>query len=210
MDYLNTKLLKILYKILKQSFLSIDILLSWSLTFIKFKLNGVHFSNDFISRGIPLVNVNLKGCFSIGKGFVINNGINYNMIGRQQQCFFIVGPNAVLNIANNVGLSGVAIICYKKIEIEDNVKIGGNTVIYDSDFHSLNPEERNSQPENLSNVIVKSVKIKKGAFIGAHCTILKGVTVGENSIVGAGSVVSRSIPNGEIWAGNPAKFIKNI
>ena len=54
------------------------------------------------------------------------------------------------------------------------------------------------------------VVIKDGAFIGAHTIVLKGVTIGERSIVGAGSVVTRSIPDYEIWAGNPAKFIKKV
>lgn len=54
------------------------------------------------------------------------------------------------------------------------------------------------------------VVIKDGVFIGAHCIILKGVTIGEKSIIGAGSVVTKSIPDGEIWAGNPAKFIRRI
>ena len=54
------------------------------------------------------------------------------------------------------------------------------------------------------------VVIKDGAFIGAHCIILKGVSIGEKSVVGAGSVVTKSIPDGEIWAGNPAKFIRRI
>ncbi len=53
-----------------------------------------------------------------------------------------------------------------------------------------------------------SVLIKKNAFIGAHTIILKGVTVGERSIIGAGSVVTKSIPDDEVWAGNPAKRIR--
>lgn len=52
--------------------------------------------------------------------------------------------------------------------------------------------------------------IEDNVFIGARCIILKGVTIGENSIVGAGSVVTKSIPANEIWAGNPAKFIRKI
>ena len=52
--------------------------------------------------------------------------------------------------------------------------------------------------------------IKDNVFIGARCLILKGVVVGENSIIGAGSVVTKNIPDNEIWAGNPAKFIKAL
>jgi acetyltransferase-like isoleucine patch superfamily enzyme len=54
------------------------------------------------------------------------------------------------------------------------------------------------------------VKIKKYAFIGGGSIILKGVTVGENSIIVAGSVVTRDIPDNEIWGGNPAKFIRKV
>ena len=55
--------------------------------------------------------------------------------------------------------------------------------------------------------ICEPVRICEGAFIGAGCYILKGVTIGEHAIVGAGSVVAKDIPAGEIWAGNPAKKI---
>ena len=54
------------------------------------------------------------------------------------------------------------------------------------------------------------VIIENNAFIGAHCTVLKGVTIGKGSIIGAGSLVSKSVPQGEIWGGNPATFIKGI
>ena len=54
------------------------------------------------------------------------------------------------------------------------------------------------------------VVIKDNAFIGAKVIVLKGVTIGENSIIGAGSVVTRSVPDNEIWAGNPAKFIRKV
>ena len=53
-----------------------------------------------------------------------------------------------------------------------------------------------------------NVHIKRGAFLGANTIIVKPVTIGENAVVGAGSVVPKDIPDGEIWAGTPAKFIK--
>ena len=57
---------------------------------------------------------------------------------------------------------------------------------------------------------LEKVSIEHDAFIGADCIVLKGVTIGACSIIGAGSVVTKSIPQGQIWAGNPAKFIRNI
>ena len=58
--------------------------------------------------------------------------------------------------------------------------------------------------------IEKPVIIENSVFIGAQSIILKGVTIGKNSIIGAGSVVTKNVPANQIWAGNPARFIKNI
>lgn len=181
---------------------------SWVITCLKLYLNNVNFSRDFIGFGIPVINIDRRGSFTIGKNFRFNSGKYYNMIGRQQPCYFIVAKNAALTIADNVGISATAIVCHNYISIGENVKIGGNTVIYDTDFHAADPKFRNALPELLTNVKTRPVIIKEGAFIGAHCTILKGVTIGINAIVGAGSVVNQSIPDGETWMGNPARPIK--
>jgi len=201
---------RLFFKVFKTIVLKVHMILTQFLTRIKFYGNGVEFSNDFVSMGIPIINVNLKGKFSIGKNFRMHNGQYYNTIGRQQACYFIVGKDAQLIIGNNVGVSSAAFVCYNKIVINDDVKIGGNVVIYDSDFHSLDPNERNSIPEIKHNVQNKPVIINKGAFIAAHVTILKGVEIGENSIVGAGSVVTKNIPANELWGGNPAKFLRKL
>lgn len=184
--------------------------ISWFVTLLKFCFNGVKFHRDFIAHGVPIINVNLQGQFSIGRKFALHSGKYFNMIGRQQQCYFIVGKNGRLIIGDNVGLSCTAIVCWSNITIEDNVRIGGGVVIYDTDFHSLDANERIAEPEITTNIKTKSVTIKCNAFIGAHSIILKGVTIGRNSIVGAGSVVTRSVPDNEIWAGNPAIFIKTV
>ena len=91
----------------------------------------------------------------------------------------------------------------------DNVKIGGGVYLYTSDFHSLNPQLRMTSNDEKYKVN-SPILVKKNAFIGAHSIILKGVIIGENSIIGAGSVVTKSVPDNEIWAGNPAKYIKNV
>ena len=56
----------------------------------------------------------------------------------------------------------------------------------------------------------KPILLKKGCWIGAHVTILPGVVIGENSVIGAGSVVTKSVPNRVVAVGNPAKIIKNL
>lgn len=201
-------MLRYISKVYKFLFFKLAFKVSWVVTYLKFKSNGVGFHNDFIARGIPIINVNLKGYFTIGHKFVFHSGRYYNMIGRQQQCYFIVGSNAKLSIGDNVGLSCTAIVCHKSVVIKNNVRIGGGVVIYDTDFHSLNLDERIASPEKIENINTAEVVIENGVFIGAHSIILKGVTIGENVIVGAGSVVTKSIPSNEIWAGNPAKRIR--
>ena len=102
-------------------------------------------------------------------------------------------------IGDNVTIKpGVQI--WDGITLEDNVFIGPNVTF----TNDLFPQSRQK------NFSLKKTIIKKFATIGANATILGGITVGENVLVGAGSVVTKDIPANEIWAGNPAKFLKYI
>ena len=171
-------------------------------------LNGVSIPSNLKVRGFLKVIVTRRGSIQIGKNFSVNSGTNHNIIGRQQKNTFWVEGSLI--IGEDVGMSCCAIICNHEIEIGNHVTIGGNTVIYDTDFHTLDPETRRNKLNDIQDAKWGKVKIEDSVFIGAHTTILKGVTIGENSIIGACSVVSKSIPANEIWAGNPAKFVKFI
>ncbi|MDO3628846.1 acyltransferase [Mucilaginibacter sp. BT774] len=117
-----------------------------------------------------------------------------------------MNKNAKLIIHDNCGFSGVSIYCSTSIAIGQFVLCGGNVSIWDTDFHPLDFRDRR---QDLSNKINSSpIVIGDDVFIGANSIILKGVTIGNRSIIGAGSVVTKSIPEDEIWAGNPARFIK--
>ena len=199
-----------IYRFFKKIRRNLYLIYTRFIVWVKFKFNNVKVGRGMRSFGIPLVDVWIGSSFTIGDNFLMNNGKLFNAIGRQQSCCFIVQRNGVLKIGNNVGISDTAIVCYKSITINDNVTIGGNVVIYDTDFHSLNKEHRQNMAVDMQNTKCAPVIIEKDAFIGAHSTILKGVTIGEGAIVGAGSVVTKSIPKNEIWAGNPAKFIKSV
>jgi acetyltransferase-like isoleucine patch superfamily enzyme len=166
------------------------------------------YSKGLQVSGIIKVDVTQRGKLTIGRNLKINSGNNFNVIGRQQKTMFWVEGELI--IGDNVGMSATAIICNKQIIIGNNVTIGGNTVIYDSDFHNLNPSIRQDKSIDKQSAIKLPVIIEDNVFIGAHTTILKGVTIGENSIIGACSLVSKDIPKNQIWGGNPAKFIKAI
>jgi acetyltransferase-like isoleucine patch superfamily enzyme len=172
------------------------------------RANGVSLGRACLSNGVPELEMSIHGHFTAGHALDLQNGRHYNMIGRQQPCFFVIGKHATLTIGNNVGLSGTAIVCHENITIGDHTRIGMNCVIYDTDFHDLDHRKRAIVPEDYSNVRKKPVRIGRHVFIGAHSTILKGVSIGDGAIIGAGAVVTKSIPAGEIWGGNPARCLQ--
>ena len=175
---------------------------------IKFRAYGITYSSIRTS-GVPYVFVGKHGHFTIGENFAMNNCIAGNPIGCYERCTFFVAPECCIEIGNNVGISQSALVSYASIKIGNNVKIGGGTSLWTTDFHSLNPEIRKG-PFDLQNRKSLPIIICDNAFIGAKVIILKGVTIGENSIIGAGSVVTKSVPANEVWGGNPAKFIRRI
>lgn len=174
---------------------------------IRLKKNHVKVGKDVSFRGCPLFHTP-NGGLTIENGTTINSGIIYNAIGGNQESSFVTKDNGTIVIGKNVGISNTAFVAQSNITVEDDVLIGGGCCIYDTDFHSVKYEERMGKTN--PGTVTKPVRIKKGAFIGAHSIILKGVEIGEYAIVGAGSVVTKSIGGGQIWAGNPARFIRYV
>lgn len=172
-----------------------------------FKLNRVHFDKDFTVLGFPILEIDQSGNFSFGKKMILISNVKYSALGKNNRSKINVGPNAQLLIGNNVGLSNVTIISKQSITIGNNILLGGGVIIVDTDFHSLNPIHWHTDQDEF-NMKTSPVVIGDNVFIGMNSIILKGVKIGNNSIVGAGSVVSKNIPPNEIWAGNPAQFIK--
>lgn len=149
-----------------------------------------------------------RGKINFGRQVEINSSLKSNPISGLSRTVLFVASGGRISIGNNVGISNSNIIAYSEIIIEDDVMIGSGCRIYDSDFHSIDYNERIIESD--SHIKTGSVHIKKGAFIGASCIILKGVTIGERAVIGAGSVVTRNIPDMEMWAGNPARFIRKL
>jgi acetyltransferase-like isoleucine patch superfamily enzyme len=199
----------IIYEITKRVLMFFYSIFCRLYTWVKLKGNGVKFSN-VSTNGVPMIDVKIGGRMTVGKNFHMNNGRYYNKIGRQQPCIFVVAKNSFLSLGDNVSISATAFFCSLRISVGSNVKIGGNCVCYDTDFHSLNLLERRDRKLDSENSRSLPVVIEDDVFIGAHSTILKGVTIGKGSVIGAGSVVSKSIPPNEIWGGNPIAYIKSL
>lgn len=170
------------------------------------KLYLVEYGVDLKVNG--LVKIFSRGKIKIGNQVTINSSFKSNPIGGSTQSTFLVKKSAVITIGDHVGISNSTFVAFSSITVEADVLIGAGCKIYDTDFHSLDYEDRLFQGD--LKMKVSPVLIKKGAFIGAHSILLKGVTIGEKSIIGAGSVVTGNIPDGEIWAGNPARFIRKL
>ncbi|WP_372776561.1 acyltransferase [Mangrovibacterium sp.] len=156
---------------------------------------------------LPLVRKHPNATIEIGNNFTACSNAKNNSIGVFQKVILnALEPNAVLKIGNNVGISGATISCENEVTLGNNVLIGSGVLITDSDAHPIHPNKRNDKTAVSSSPIV----IEDDAFIGARSIILKGVTIGRGSVIGAGSVVVKPIPPMCIAAGNPAIVIRNI
>lgn len=126
---------------------------------------------------------------------------NANFAGINHPCSITTfSQEAIIEIGDNCGFSGIAIGCVKSVRLGRNVRCGPNTIITDSDEHLDDP--RAGKP--------KEIVIGDNVWLGMNVVVLKGVTIGENSLIGANSVVTKSIPANVVAAGTPCKVIKNV
>ena len=105
-----------------------------------------------------------------------------------------VYKGATLEIDDYVGMSNTTIHCYSHIHIGHHVNIGADVMIFDTDFHSTKWEDRRDRKQDVANKAVKPIHIGNYVFIGTRSIIGKGVTIGDKSIIAAGSVVVKDIP----------------
>lgn len=174
-----------------------------------FKHAGVSFGKNMRVFNNVYISVS-RGCkVNIGKNFRFISGNFTNPICRNSRGGIFCRYNANINIGDNVGISSTCLWADHGITIGDNVNIGGDCLIMDTDAHSLDFNIRRTQQDSIC-AAGAPIFIGDDALIGARCIILKGVTIGPRSIIGAGSIVTKSIPPDSIAAGNPCKVIRTI
>lgn len=165
---------------------------------------------------------NLKIC---GKVYLRLNSINSIELGNNVSLSarYLTNPlgtspimlecieNGSIKIGDNSGMTSVLISSRSSVKIGENVNIGGNSKIFDHDFHSTSYLERRKGGNDFGNVKTAAVVIEDDVFIGCDSIILKGVHIGARSIIAAGSVVScKHIPPDSLVFGNPARVMKNM
>lgn len=174
----------------------------------KIKHNGISIGNNcFIIRKINIKNTGGKGI--IGHNCLIFGNSGFNPLDSTKSTTIAINKNAFLEIGNQVGMSSVTIWCHKHIKIGDKTTIGAEVMILDSDCHSLNPKDRWTE-KDMQNKKNAPVQIGNDVLIGTRSIILKGVTIGDRSVIAAGSVVTKDIPSDCIAGGNPCKVIKQL
>lgn len=173
------------------------------------KKNGVNTHiGAIVLHGKPIIEIYPHSKIFINEGVTLISKSRNNLAGINHPVILAtLSPDAEITIGRDSGLSGATICAAKSVSIGTYVGIGANVCIYDTDFHPLDPYERRYEEYKTNS---SPVFIDDYAWIGGNSIILKGVKIGKGSVIGAGSVVTNDVPDFELHAGNPAKFIKKI
>jgi len=175
-----------------------DILFCW--------VKGVKWHPSWRLRKLPYIRV--AGCRSsiaIGHHFTACSDSKYNSIGVTQKVMIrTVTHGAKIQIGHHVGMSGCTIASSKNIQIGNHVLLGSGCLIVDYDAHPIDPIDRVNGVPRAPGC---SVIIEDDVWIGGRAIILKGVTIGKGSVIGAGAVIAKNIPPYSIAVGNPAKIV---
>lgn len=183
-------------------------------TYYYLKKYGVETKYGYVKLiGLPIIRKSPGSKIIIKKGVTLVSKTKGNILGINHPTILAtLHEKAKIIIGKNSGLSGTSVVSVESIIIGENVGIGANCYIYDTDFHAIDLKLRKSQ--NGINDIRKAshapILIEDDVFVGLGVCILKGVIIGSTSVVGARSVVTKNVTKNTVFAGNPAKLIKKI
>jgi len=165
---------------------------------ISSSIRGVHIKKGCNFFGVPRFHRFDFSSIEIGENCTFRSDQSSNLIGVNHRCILSTHErNAKIKIGDHCGFSGTSIGAAREIIIGNNVLCGANVVITDFDWHL-----------DISNTEPRPVIIHDNVWIGLNTVVLKGVEIGENSIIGANSLVVSNIPANVIAGGNPCKVLK--
>lgn len=183
---------------------------------ILMKMTKVEYGKNLLLKGMPIIFNNAGAKLKIGNNVTIKSSFLSNLVGLYSRTIIVTrAPEAVIEIGNNVGISGATIYARKGIYIGENTCIGGNCKILDNDFHPIDTVDRIKLLQDVhggdSDLIPsREIRIGNNCFLGCNSIILKGTVLGDGCIVGAGAVVTGKYEDNCVIAGNPAKVIRKL
>lgn len=186
--------------------IKIDFFLSTSRSIFSLKFQGGEVGKGLRTSGPCYFKLKRSGAIRLGKNIRLLASHRANRVGLSNPVLLETHADGIIEIGDGSGASAVVISSRSKVTIGENVIIGGNVRIFDHDFHSLDPTAWGTS-RDVTEVITAPINIGNNVFIGTNVLILKGVSIGECAIIGAGAVVTNDVGDGEIWGGNPAIMI---
>ncbi len=174
------------------------------------RAEGIPFGDHLVLYGVPLVSRAVGSRIALGKNVVLISNSHYTALGVNHPVVLrTLRPEAEIVIGDDVGISGGSICAACKIVIGERCLLGANVTIADTDFHTIESEDRRYEGR-FSKIHSAEVEIEDNVFVGANSIVLKGVHIGRNSVIGAGSVVTQDIPRDSIAAGVPCRVIRSL
>ena len=165
---------------------------------------GVKYGKNCFIYGFPVIRRKRNSLIRLGDNVTIVSVGRNNPLLEKKTRIKTISPNAVIELDNNVGISGVSLIACNKISIGEYTVMGPDTVVYDSIGHDYSPERGWSSSRVRMG---RPICIGKKCYIGMKCIILNGVTIGDNCVIAAGTVVTQNVPSGHKAYGNPARIV---
>lgn len=183
-------------------------LVSWPYIRLAFRLHGLEWGKGWRIFGMPIIQRHRHSTIALGDGVELRSWSSTNPIAPNHRVVLSTrSAGANLRLGCDCGLTGSVIVATESVEIGDRVLLGSNCVVTDSDFHPLTLAQRRQGAQNLDS---RPVFIDDDVFVGMNCLVLKGVSIGKGSIIGAGSVVTGNVPSGVVAAGNPARVLRSL
>lgn len=163
--------------------------------------------------GKPIINIALGAHIKMGKGVILvssnscENGVWNEAAVNHPVMLSASTSGAVIQIEDGVGMSGTNVVAATSVVIGKNTQCGVNTNIWDTDFHILDPHKRLTQ-NSISEAASLPIVIGENVWLSSEVTVLKGVSIGDNAVVGAKSLVTKSIKPSTLNVGIPTKKIR--
>ncbi len=167
------------------------------------RARGVKLGKHCFIDGKPYIRLARGSTVRLGNNVTFISDRRHNPLLEQPVSIRTLSKDAIVDLADNVGISGSNLVCCNRISIGEYTIIGPGTLIYDSEGHDYSPEVGWSQRKVRTG---RPIQIGKKCFIGARCIIMSGVSIGDNCVIAAGSVITQDVPAGHKASGNPATF----